>query len=121
MNGHVGPDQITGAGLADPAVAAVVDKISVREDPRISAMFPMHRCSQIRVMLTDGRVIETGDVHARGGPEALMPSDEVEAKFHVMAACLPEERRGAIWAMRARLLAPDATFKELLDLIHGAP
>jgi hypothetical protein len=71
------------------------------------------------VTLTDGRVIETGDVHARGGPEAPMAMDEVEAKFHVMAAALPDERRAAIWAMRARLLEPDARFSELLDLIHG--
>jgi 2-methylcitrate dehydratase PrpD len=119
VNGHLGPDQITGAGLSDPAVADVVAKITVREDPRISAMYPAHRCSQLVVTLTDGRVIETGDVHARGGPEAPMAMDEVEAKFHVMAAALPDERRAAIWAMRARLLEPDARFSELLDLIHG--
>lgn len=119
VNGHLGPDQITGAGLSDPAVADVVAKITVREDPRISAMYPAHRCSQLVVTLTDGRVIETGDVHARGGPEAPMAMDEVEAKFHVMAAALPNERRAAIWAMRARLLEPDARFSELLDLIHG--
>jgi 2-methylcitrate dehydratase PrpD len=38
--GHVGPDEITGPGLADPEVAAMMDRIAIAEDPRHSGRFP---------------------------------------------------------------------------------
>ena len=47
-----------------------------------------------------------------------MPMQEVEAKFHVMTAALPEPRRKRIWTMRDRLLEPDATFEELAQVVR---
>jgi 2-methylcitrate dehydratase PrpD len=45
--GHVGPDEITGAGLSDPEVAAMMDRIAIAEDPRHSARFPAGRWSDV--------------------------------------------------------------------------
>jgi hypothetical protein len=58
-------------------------------------------------------------VHARGGPEAPMALSEVEAKFHAMSGALPDSRKAAIWAMRARLMDPDVRFAELLALLYA--
>jgi 2-methylcitrate dehydratase PrpD len=83
--GHVGPDEITCPGLADPEVAAMMDRIAIAEDPRHSGRFPAGRWSDVTLTLADGRTLTSGDVHARGGPEAPLSLSEIEAKFHLMA------------------------------------
>lgn len=117
--GHVGPDEISGPGLSDPQVAAVMDRVSIAEASRHSSRFPLGRWSDVTLTLTDGRTLTSGDVHARGGPEAPMSRAEIEAKFHLMAQPLSEPRRTSIWAMRDRLLAPDTRFADLLTLLTG--
>lgn len=116
---RIGPDDISGPGLRDAAVAEVLPLISLREDPRHSERFPMARWSDVTVTLKDGRQLASGDVHARGGPEDPMDMYEVEAKFHTMAASLDPARAGAVWAMRDRLLQPGATFSELTALTRA--
>lgn len=118
VKGRIGPKEITGAGLSDPEVAALLPRITLREDARYSQRFPEGRWSDVTVTLRDGRVFRSGEVNARGGPEAPMALDEVEAKFHVMTADLPAPRRAALWGMRSRLLEPDAKFEELAQLVR---
>ena len=65
-------------------------------------------------------MLASGDVNARGGPEAPLQVSEVEAKFHMIAAALPEGRRSALWNMRERLLDPDTMFDELAALVRPA-
>ncbi|MEM7211400.1 MAG: MmgE/PrpD family protein [Pseudomonadota bacterium] len=116
--GRIGPYEITDAGLRDPAVAALLPCISVCEEPRHSARFPQGRWSDVTITLADGSQLASGDVNARGGPEAPMGLHEVEDKFQTMAASLPRARRAALWDMRARLLQPDAKFEELAELVR---
>lgn len=118
VHGRIGPEHIDGPGLSDPAVAAVVPRIQVAEEPRHSARFPAGRWSDITVVLSDGTRLASGDVEARGGPEAPMAMAEVEAKFHSMAGILPKARRAALWDMRERLLAPDTRLKDLAALVY---
>lgn len=118
VHGRIGPNHITEAGLTDTNVAQALSKIDITEDPRHSERFPLGRWSDVTVHTHDGRVLPSGDVHARGGPEAPMTMAEIEAKFHVMAAPLSASRRAALWDMQSRLLEPDAKFSELLALIH---
>lgn len=119
VHGRIGPDHISGAGLHDNAVAAVLPRISLREDRRHSERFPAARWSDIRVTLKDGRQLDSGDVHARGGPEDPMETQEIESKFHTMAAPLGVARASALWAMRDRLLQPDVIFAELAALTRA--
>ncbi|WP_425045836.1 MmgE/PrpD family protein [Primorskyibacter sp. S87] len=119
VHGRIGPDQINGAALRDPQVAAILPRISVRETARHSMRFPEGRWSDVNVELNDGTRLESGDTHARGGPEAPLKMHELEAKFHIMAAALPESRRQAIWEMRKRMLHPDTKFDELARLVRA--
>ena len=118
VNGVIGPDQVSGAGLADGRVAALLPRIAVREEPHLSARFPAGRWSDVTVTLTDGIVLTSGDTNARGGPEAPMARSEVEAKFHVMASALPRPRAEALWAMRDRLADPATSFADLAALVY---
>jgi len=115
--GEIGPDDIQADALRRPQTITMMDRINITEDAKHSARFPTGRWSDVTLTLTDGRVLSSGDVHARGGPEAPMEMSEIEAKFHLMAERVPQSRRAAIWTMRDRLLHPDARFSELLTLI----
>jgi 2-methylcitrate dehydratase PrpD len=115
--GHVGPDEITGGGPVRPGRRRHDGPHRHRGGPRHSTRFPAGRWSDVTLTLADGRTLTSGDVHARGGPEAPYDLAEVEAKFHLMAQTLPEPRRAAIWAMRERLPHPDSRFAELLSLL----
>lgn len=119
VHGRIGPDEITGAGLSDPQVAALLPRISVHEAVRHSERFPEGRWSDVTLALKDGRRLASGDVNARGGSEAPMDMHEVEAKFHIMASALPEPRRRAIWEMREQLMQPEAKFEELARLVRA--
>ncbi len=122
VHGRIGPEHVIGAGLRDPRVAAMHARIGVMEEPRHSERFPAGRWSDAVAVLKDGRRVASGDCDAKGGPEAPMTEDEIEAKFHAMArGALGADRRRAIWAMRARLLQPDARFDELAALVTPAP
>ncbi len=122
LHDRIGPEHLTGNGLQDPHVAAVIPRIRVSEDARHSDRFPAARWSDIEVTLTDGRVVRSGDVHARGGPEAPMADAEVLQKFrHMAGAHLSDERIAAIWAMRDELLEPDRKFSDLATLVTPAP
>ncbi|MEL6451975.1 MAG: MmgE/PrpD family protein [Pseudomonadota bacterium] len=120
VHGAIGPTHIGGDGLQDAAVAEVLGRITVTEDARHSARFPLGRWSDVTLRLVDGRVLHSGDVHARGGPEAPMALAEVEAKFHLMANPLPAARRAALWQMRRQLLRSDLPFADFLALVHPA-
>lgn len=119
VHGRIGPNEITGAGLKDPQVSALLPRISVHEAARHSERFPEGRWSDVTVELKDGRRLASGDVNARGGPEAPMDMHEVEAKFHIMAAALSGARRRAIWEMREQLMQPEAKFEELARLVRA--
>ena len=122
LHGRIGPEHISGQGLKDPDVAALIPKISVSEEPRHSARFPQGRWSDIDVTLNDGRVLRSGDVNARGGPESPMSDAEILEKLHHMAGhSLSAERIEAIWAMRDALLDPGAKFSDLAALVTPAP
>lgn len=121
VHGKIGPDQVTGKALSDPGIATVVGMIRVSEAPRHSARFPEGRWSDVTVCLSDGRALSSGDVNAKGGPEAPLPRDAVKAKFLEMASGLGRDRATAIWDMRDRLTEPGARFADLLQLLHARP
>lgn len=119
VHGRIGPNDISGAGLSDAAVAEVLPRIALHEAAHHSERFPGGRWSDVTVTLRDGRQLASGDVHARGGLEDPMEMQEIEAKFHTMASALGTARAAALWAMRARLLHSDATVAELAALTRA--
>ncbi|WP_299150733.1 MmgE/PrpD family protein [uncultured Tateyamaria sp.] len=118
VHGRINADHISGAELRNAQVAAVVNKITVQEDARHTSRFPAGRWSDVTVRLQDGRTLSSGDVHARGGPEAPMALGDVEAKFHAISGAMPQQRKAVIWEMRAKMQEPDTKFSDLLALIH---
>lgn len=116
---EIGPSQISGEGLRDERVLSMMSKIKVVEDKRHSDRFPQGRWSDVEIELASGKRLLSGDVHARGGPEAPMEESEIVAKLHTMTAGnLSSKRTNRLWAMRDRLLEPDSRLAELAEIIN---
>ncbi|WP_050604306.1 MmgE/PrpD family protein [Ruegeria sp. 6PALISEP08] len=119
---RIGVEHITGAGLSDPLVASIADRISVFETERHSRRFPKSRFADVSITLTDGQVLDSGDVHARGGPEAPMDDAEVDEKFMEFAApSLGTDRAEAIRKTVWGLCAPGSKFSDLAELLYDEP
>ena len=120
--GRIGTEHVTGPGLRDPEVAALVGCVSIRERDRHSARFPAGRWSDVTITLKDGRVLASGDVVARGGPEAPLSTAEVRAKFDGLCApALSPERGASIWAAGEALVRDGSRFADLAGLVEAPP
>ena len=86
VHGRIGVEQVSGDGLADTAVHAMIKRISVAESDAHNATFPHNRDADVQITLNDGRVLDSGLIHARGGSERPMDGSEIIAKFENYAA-----------------------------------
>ena len=81
VHGRIGLEHVSGAGLRDPRVLALIDRIAVAESDVHNASFPHTRDADVQITLRDGREVDSGLVHARGGSERPMPEGDIIAKF----------------------------------------
>ncbi|WP_170401238.1 MmgE/PrpD family protein [Ruegeria arenilitoris] len=120
LYGRIGVEHISGAGLSDPAVAELMMRIQVAEADRHNARFPEGRWADVSIKTTDGRVLKSGDIHARGGPEAPFSRDEVVAKYMEFAApIIGATRAEAIRNVILGWVAPNSRYSDLSSLVFG--
>jgi len=86
VHGRIGLEHVSGAGLRDPRVLALIDRIAVAESDVHNASFPHTRDADVQITLRDGRELDSGLVHARGGSERPMPEGDIIAKFGEFAS-----------------------------------
>jgi 2-methylcitrate dehydratase PrpD len=84
--GHAGPAAFEPAALGDPRVAALRRRITVREDPALTAKVPGRRPARVTVELRSGRTVSRLSELPRGEPENPLTPAELEAKFLDLAA-----------------------------------
>ncbi|MBW8907484.1 MAG: MmgE/PrpD family protein, partial [Mesorhizobium sp.] len=121
-HGRIGLEHISGGGLEDAAVADMLTRIAVTETERHSARFPAGRWADVVITTSDGRVLASGDVHARGGPEAPMTLQDVEAKYMEFAApVLGAHRATAIRDAVLSLNDRDSRLSDLSALLYDPP
>lgn len=122
INRRIGVEHITGPGLSDPAVEAFLGRIKVKVSERHDARFPVGRWADVSLRLNDGRVLESGDVHARGGPESPFTSQDIVDKFMEFSVpVLGSSRAAAIRDAVLRLPEPHSQFAELAEHLHAPP
>ncbi|MCE8553002.1 MmgE/PrpD family protein [Ruegeria pomeroyi] len=113
--GRIGVEHVSGSGLADPLVRDIMQRITVSEDPRHSSRFPAGRWADVAITTTDGRVLESGDINARGGPEMPLSRAELIDKFMEYAAPgLGDARASAVCDATLGLIEPDSRFADVL-------
>jgi len=81
VHGQLGLTQLSGVGLHDPHVLRLVDRIELVDDPVLSAQFPAERVARVRIEITDGVVLDSGEVHATWDAGAPPTDEELSEKF----------------------------------------
>jgi 2-methylcitrate dehydratase PrpD len=117
IDGRVGIDTFDDARLADPSVAALMARVTMRADPALDGVAPPLTQARLRVRLRDGRELHAVVCGARGYPERPASDEELASKFLACAErCVPRARaERAIAALRDIERAGD--IRSLVDLL----
>ncbi|MDW3221582.1 MAG: MmgE/PrpD family protein [Paracoccaceae bacterium] len=113
-HGQIGLEHISGKGLCDPVVAELVAKTKMVEDARHESRFPAGRWADVTLHLHDGRILASGDTHARGGPERPFSETDIIDKYMAFAVPVLGKNRAVI--IRDTILALDSPTARLADL-----
>lgn len=92
VRGRLGAEEIGGAGLADPAIKEVLQRIRLVEAAELSRRFPAERLARLRIVLKSGQVTASEAMAARGDRVSPLSDAELLAKFSLSAALLGSER-----------------------------
>ncbi|HEV7264801.1 MAG TPA: MmgE/PrpD family protein [Falsiroseomonas sp.] len=71
--------------LRDPAILALMPRVSVSLDPELADAYPRRRAAKLRVTLRDGRVLEHYQPTRKGDPDMPLSDAELSAKFLELA------------------------------------
>lgn len=114
--GRLGPEEVSDAGLADPAVLRLADAITLAESADYNVRFPAERWAHVAVTTRDGRRLVSAPATARGDPEAPLAERAILDKFDAYAApVLGPVRAKAI--ARAVTADPPTGSAALLELV----
>jgi 2-methylcitrate dehydratase PrpD len=86
LRGHAGYSAFTEDAIRDPAIAALRRRITVREDPDLSAHVPRLKPARVTVAFADGRQVTRLRESARGDYQDPYDEGEIRAKFRELAA-----------------------------------
>ena len=98
LEGDCFVDQFTDAAILDPRRLALAGRVSVLEDPAITARGAKHRHTvRVEVSLKNGTRLSRGADTPRGGDENFASPAEIVAKFDKLAGhALPPRRVGEL-------------------------
>src|SRR6185312_13655879 len=81
QDGRVGIDTFGASRWSDPAIVALMARVSMRVDPALDGVAPPLTQARILVRLKDGRELEAAVDGARGYPDHPASDEELAAKF----------------------------------------
>lgn len=82
LRGDAGYGSFTEAVLNDPRVVALRRRVSVREDPQLSANVPQIKPARVTLRLKDGRACTRTCESARGDFQRPYSEEDIRRKFH---------------------------------------
>ena len=86
LDGDITLDSYSPAKMADPAVIALMGKITVVEDGALTALFPRHLANRVSVTLVSGEIVVSEVISGPGSVETPMTDSDFERKFRRMAS-----------------------------------
>ncbi len=116
VRGRAGLAEFTDAAIQDREVLELAAKVRYVLDPTID--YPRHFSGHVKIVLTDGTLLEENQPHPRGGYEDPLPPDDIAEKFRANARlALPESRVEGILDSVRRLeqLSSIGTLSDLLS------
>lgn len=81
LTGVLGEESFSEQALRDPGIGALMQRISVAEDPALSARHPEYSPSRVTIRFKNGEEIAKQVDAAKGDDKNPMTADEVKAKF----------------------------------------
>lgn len=88
--------------LVDPAIHALMPRISVSLAPDLAHAYPGKRAARVTITLRNGTVLERYQPTRRGDPDAPLSDDDLSAKFRELAGPVigakTEVLLAALWA-----------------------
>ena len=67
--------------LTDPAIRALMGKVTVSLDPECAAVFPSKRSAKVTITLKDGRALNRHQHTRKGDPDAPLTDQDLSDKF----------------------------------------
>ena len=113
MDGAVGLGQFTDARIADPRLRALIQKVSVTDDPEFNRAYPESMPNQVTVKTVDGQSHTLKVTYPKGHPKRPLTDSELEEKFISLAE--PRLPKKQIRRLLDRLWKLDA-IKKMYDL-----
>lgn len=94
----------------------LVDRITLTEDPKLTAIFPAQRLATVTIDTKDGRSLTSGPTDARGNFDAPLSDDELLAKWAAYVAdVMPADAAATLAAL---LRGPHPTPAELMAALN---
>ena len=84
LDGAVRLGDFTDARIMEPAARDLMRRMTVSLDPALDARYPREFPSRLRLVLRDGRAVETLVATPKGDPENPLTHAELAAKFSMM-------------------------------------
>jgi 2-methylcitrate dehydratase PrpD len=72
--------------LANPAIRAIMPRVTVELDPELADAYPARRAARVRLSLQNGRVLERFQPTRKGDPDAPLSDADLSAKFEELVA-----------------------------------
>lgn len=116
-HGHLAPSAIMDDALSDPATLSISNRIRLIEASDIEVHFPALRFARARFILSDGRVLESQTMAAKGDAESPLSDAEIERKFRQNAEKVCGEQRTAAILEAVSTLDSAKSIDGLLDLL----
>jgi 2-methylcitrate dehydratase PrpD len=104
VHNTLGPREVTGAGLTDPATLALMDKIVMSEDDTFNARFPAERWARAIITLKDGQCFTSADTTAQGDWDNPLTDETLNTKYNDLTrdsglTCDFENIKNTVWAL----------------------
>lgn len=95
--GHNDLEAYSEDAVSNPQVQSIARRVSVREDPTLTAMLPDVRPARLEVKLRNGNILTESVERPRGGFDNPLTQDELEKKFrHLANMMLPSSSVAAL-------------------------
>jgi 2-methylcitrate dehydratase PrpD len=81
VRGSTGIESFTLDAVEDPATKELAKRVTVTEDPEITAMMPDYRPSRVKVIFRDGSALEAQSNTNKGDTEDPYSPEELKSKY----------------------------------------
>ena len=117
VKGKLGIEEVSPNAFQDPEIMRLSTGLVMREDDHCNQNFPSDRLAKAELHLKDGRILASGIVRARWGPEIPATEAELRAKFHDLADGLVGVERANEIENSVAAMAHEGSVSTLSDLI----